>query len=88
MFKKILNLFFFIIVMLFFVSIFKFYFSNQNIKDINLNRINNHETLKMKMSNIPILEDDTSQVVEFNSSFSEEIKNDQPRSFWNLLKFE
>ena len=27
-------------------------------------------------------------VIEFNSSFADEIKNDEPRSFWKLLKFE
>ena len=27
-------------------------------------------------------------VIEFNDGFSNELKNDKPRSFWNLLKSE
>ena len=88
MYKKIFNLFFFVIIILFFFNVFQFYSSNQNIKNINLNRLNNHETLKKKLSNIPILESDTDEIIEFNASFSDEIKNDEPRNFWNLLKSE
>jgi len=51
-----------------------------------LNRSNIEEILKNKISNLPILENDTQNVIEFNSSFSEEIKNNEPRSFWDLLK--
>ena len=39
-----------------------------------------------KISNLPILKNDTDNVIEFNEGFSNEIKNDKPRSFWNLLK--
>ena len=85
---KIINLFFLIIIFLFFLNIYKYYSSNKNIKNINLNRSNIEEILKTKISNIPILENDTNNVIEFNSSFSEEIKDNQLRSFWNLLKTE
>ena len=40
-----------------------------------------------KSSKLPILKNDTNNVIEFNDGFSNEIKNDKPRSFWNLLKF-
>jgi predicted Holliday junction resolvase-like endonuclease len=85
---KIINLFFLIIIFLFFLNIYKYYSSNKNIKNINLNRSNIEEILKTKISNIPILENDTNNVIEFNSSFSEEIKDNKSRSFWNLLKIE
>tara|TARA_X000001036_G_scaffold336831_1_gene315788 strand:+ start:471 stop:734 length:264 start_codon:yes stop_codon:yes gene_type:complete len=85
---KIINLFFLIIIFLFFFNIYNFYSSNKNIKNINLNRSNIEEILKTKISNIPILENDTNNVIEFNSSFSEEIKDNKSRSFWNLLKIE
>jgi uncharacterized membrane protein len=85
---KIINLFFLIIIFLFFFNIYKYYSSNKNIKNINLNRSNIEEILKTKISNIPILENDTNNVIEFNSSFSEEIKDNKSRSFWNLLKIE
>ena len=83
---KITNFIFFIFVILFFVSIFKFYFSNKNIQLINANRLNSKNIIKSKTLDIPILENDTQNIIEFNSSFSEEIKNDKPRNFWNLFK--
>ena len=85
---KIVNLFFVIVTFLFFFNIYNYYSSNKNIKNINLNRSNIEEIVKTKISNIPILENDTNNVIEFNSSFSEEIKDNKPRSFWNLLKIE
>ena len=85
---KIINLFFLIIIFLFFLNIYKYYSSNKNIKNINLNRSNIEEIIKTKISNIPILENDTNNVIEFNSSFFEEIKDNKSRSFWNLLKIE
>ena len=32
------------------------------------------------------IENDTKNIIEFNSSFSEEIQNNEQRNFWNLLK--
>ena len=83
---KVINLFCLIFIILFFFNIYSYYSSNRNIKNINLNRSNIEEILKNKISNLPILENDTQNVIEFNSSFSEEIKNNEPRSFWDLLK--
>ena len=85
---KVINLFFVIIIFLFFFNIYNYYSSNKNIKNINLNRLNIEEIVKTKISNIPILENDTDNVIEFNSSFSEEIQNNKKRSFWDLLKIE
>ena len=74
--------------MSFFFGIFKYYSSNHNIKKINLNRENIEQILKNKVVDITVLPNDTNDVIEFNSSFADEIKNDEPRSFWKLLKFE
>ena len=83
---KIINLFFVILILLFFVYVFNYYSSNKNIKNINLTRSNIEEILKNKTSNLKVLENDTNNVIEFNSSFSEEIKTEEQRNFWNLLK--
>ena len=83
---KIINLFFVITIFLFFFNIYKYYSSNKNIKNVNLNRSNIEKIIKDKVLHIPILENDTNNVIEFNSSFSEEIKDNKSRSFWNLLK--
>ena len=83
---KIINLIFIIVFLLFFFSIYNYYSSNKNIKNINLTRSNIEEILKEKTSNLTVLENDTDNVIEFNSTFSEEIKSNEKRSFWNLLK--
>ena len=84
--QKILSIFFLILVIIFFGSIFKYYSSNINIKNKEFNRNNIDQILNDKISNLPILKNDTYNVIEFNDGFSNEIKNDKPRSFWNLLK--
>tara|TARA_B100000401_G_C52465400_1_gene558565 strand:- start:229 stop:492 length:264 start_codon:yes stop_codon:yes gene_type:complete len=83
---KIVNLLIVIIIFLFFFNIFNYYSSNKNIKNINLKRLNIEEILKDKTSNLIILDNDTNNVIEFNSSFSEEIEGSEQRNFWNLLK--
>ena len=84
--KNIINLLLFTITVLFFLNIINYYLSEKNIKETNLNRININEILKEKSLNLPIIESDTENVIEFNSSYSEEIKNDKTRNFWNLLE--
>ncbi len=83
---KLLNFLCLIIIIIFFSKIFIYYSSNQNIKKMNLNRSSIENILKEKTSNLEILENNTNNIIEFNSSFSEEIQNSEPRNFWNLLK--
>ena len=44
------------------------------------------EIINSKILNLPILNNDTNNIIHFNDGFSSEINNDKPRSFWNLLK--
>ena len=83
---KITNLFFVIFILLFFFNIYNYYSSNKNIKNINLKRLNIEKILKNKTSSLPVLENDTNNIIEFNSSFSDEIKSNEQRNFWDLLK--
>ena len=84
---KLAYLLILVFITLFFFYIFSHYSSNESIKSINLNRANFNVILQKKILDLPVLKNDTNNVINFNSSFSEEIKNDKPRSFWNLLKF-
>ena len=86
--NKFLNIFFFIFILIFFYSTYKFYSSNKNIQAKNYKRDNINEIINTKISDLPILKNDTEDVIEFNDGFSNKLKNDKPRSFWNLLKFE
>ena len=84
--NKIMNIFLFIIILIFFLSTYNFYSSNIN-KDLKeFNRLNINKIIDTKITNLPILNSDTNNVIVFNDGYSNEIKNDKPRSFWNLLK--
>ena len=84
--NKIVNIFTFVIILIFFLSTFKYYFSKKNIDAKEFNRKNIDQIINTKILNLPILNDDTNNVIEFNDGYSNEITNDKPRSFWNLLK--
>ncbi len=86
--QKILNTFLTFIILVFFVSIYKYYISNKNIETKSFNRNNINEIINKKISDLPILNNDTDDIIVFNDGFSDEIKNDKLRSFWNLLKSE
>ena len=83
---KLLNILFIIIILFFLINTYKYYFSKKNLKANNFNRSNIDQIIKDKISNLPILPNDTHNVIEFNDSFSIQINNEKPRSFWNLLK--
>ena len=84
--SKIVNIFFFLIILIFFLSIYKYYSSNKNIDSKEFNRKNIDSIINTKISNLPTLNNDTNNVIIFNDGYTEEIKNDKIRSFWNLLK--
>ena len=85
--SKIFNIFLGILILIFFFNICSFYSSNKNLESKEFNRSNINQIIYKKISNLPILKNDTENVIEFNDGFSNKIKNDNPRSFWNLLKF-
>ena len=83
---KIANTFLILTVMVFFFITYKYYSSNKNIEAKDFNRNNINEIINKKISNLPVLLNDTNNVIEFNDGFSDEIKNEKPRKFWDLLK--
>ena len=85
MFKEIYKLIYFIIILLFIYLVFVIYFSEENIKKIKKNRVNIENSFKDYLSNLPILENDTNDVIIYNSSEFLE-KKIKKRKFWELLK--
>tara|TARA_X000000950_G_scaffold74849_1_gene93444 strand:- start:900 stop:1160 length:261 start_codon:yes stop_codon:yes gene_type:complete len=85
--SKMFNIFLGILILFFFFNIYSFYSSKKNVELKKFNRSNINQIINTKISNLPILKNDTDNIIEFNDGFNE-IKNDKPRSFWNLLKFE
>ena len=82
---KIINILMSLLVIFFIYKVLSFYSSNKNISFKNYNRSNIDLILKEKIKDLPILANDTSNIIEFNDSFDEEDNNDKKRSFWELL---
>jgi len=85
MFKEIYKVVYFIIILLFLYLLFVIYFSEENIKKIKKNRINIENSFKDYLSNLPTLENDTNDVIIYNSNKFLE-KKIKKRKFWKLLK--
>ncbi len=83
--NKIFNILVILLVLLFFFFVSKYYSSNININTKNMNRSNINNILKEKISDLQVLSNDTNNVIEFNDTFENEIKDDKKRSFWKLL---
>ena len=83
---RVLNIFFLIVFIIFFWSIYNYYSSNKNINIKEFNRNNINKIINKKVSNLPKLPNNTENVIEFNNSISEKINKEKPRSFWKLLK--
>ena len=83
---KVINFFFFLLVLIFFLFIYKYYSSNKNIEAKDFNRNNINEIINNKISDLPILKNDTKNVIEHNDGFSNENNKNKSRSFWDLLK--
>ena len=73
-------------IICFIFTIYKYYSSNININIKDYNRSNINEILKNKITNLPILANDTNNVIEFNNSIENKTNDKKKRSFWNLLK--
>ena len=83
---KIFNIFMFLLIIIFTLSIYNYYSSNKNIDAKNYNRKNIDQILKEKIIDLPVLKNDTDNVIEFNNSLKDGIEENKKRSFWDLLK--
>ena len=69
------------------LSVLKYYTSSKNIVSKDYNRSNVDQILKEKISNLPVLKNDTNNVIVFNDSFENEMnEGEKKRNFWELLK--
>lgn len=71
-----------------FFSIFfviKFYLSENNIKLSNKVMLQHQNELDKKFNNLPIITDDTNDIIEYTNEIKE-FKNRKQRKFWDLFK--
>ena len=83
---KIFNMTMISIVLIFIFYIFQHYTSNKNIIEKDYKRLNLDKLLNEKISDLPILKNDTTNVIELNNSLENENNKEKKRSFWELLK--
>ena len=83
--SKIVNALFIFIIFMFFFIIYNYYSSNKNINSKIYNRSNVDQILKKKIKDLPVLINDTDNVIEFNNSLNDKIINEKKRSFWDLF---
>ena len=76
----------FFIILFFVFAIIRYYLSSTAINLKNPNRTNIDEILKDKIVDLPILENDTDNVIHFNDKFENKINGEKKRKFWDLLK--
>ena len=83
---KMFNTIMFLLTFIFLLSIYYYYSSNKNVDAKNYNRENIDQILKEKIIDLPVLKNDTDNVIEFNNSLKDGIEENKKRSFWDLLK--
>jgi hypothetical protein len=81
---------FFSVLIIIFIFLFIFfvtssYLSSNNKEKININRVDAQLKIRKNTSTLPLLKNDTSNVVEFNSGYEDDNKNIK-RKFWDLFK--
>ena len=84
--NKFLNILMILTILIFFFSTFKYYSSNSTINVKDYNRSNIDQILRDKSLNLPILVNDTDNIIEFNDSIEKINPKEKKRSFWDLLK--
>ena len=84
MYKKIVNSFYFIFIILSLTYVIIVYFSEEVSLKINQNRANYSKNIETKILDIPFLKNDTDNIINFNLQNIE--KKIKKRYFWNLLK--
>ena len=85
MIKNILSVLIFLFTISFLFLVTNTYFSNNQQIMIKKNREKILQTIQNKINGLPILVNDTENVIEYNSGFEED-KNNIKRNFWKLFK--
>ena len=83
---KVFNILMIIIITFFILFIYNYYSSNKNINTKSFNRLNVDQLLKEKISELPVLDNDTANVIEFNDSLKTEFDNEKKKKFLEFVK--
>ena len=84
MLKEIKYLIFIVIILLFLFFTGKYYFSDENIKKSYRSQKNIDEKIKNYAKNLPILQNDTNNIIEYVKQSDK--KKKKKFNFWKLLE--
>ncbi len=84
MLKEIKYLIFIIVISVFIFFTGRYYFSDENLKNSYRSYKNNDEKIKQYSENLPILENDTKDIIEYVKQTNKDKK--KKFNFWKLLE--
>ena len=84
MYKQILKVTYFLAIASFLLFVFISYFSADNKNRVISNRSNYNKNVNKQISDLPLLKNDTSNIIEYNYEQLGE-KKIKKRYFWKLL---
>tara|TARA_Y100001949_G_scaffold137239_1_gene118912 strand:- start:1650 stop:1913 length:264 start_codon:yes stop_codon:yes gene_type:complete len=86
MFKKVINLFFLLLFFIFTILTITFYFSDENIRKTNKFRSLYSVNLNKMINNLPLLKNDTSDIIQYKNDVEIYKKKKKNYIFWDLLE--
>jgi hypothetical protein len=87
MIKKIVNSFYLVIFFICIFVVLSYYFSEKNIININKSRsVYPNKIMNEKLKNLPILKNDTDNIISYSSDIDDFKKNKKIFKFFELLK--
>ncbi|MDC3099397.1 hypothetical protein OA337_02400 [Candidatus Pelagibacter sp.] len=84
MLKEVKYLIFIIVISVFIFFTGRYYFSDENLKNSYRSYKNNDEKIKLYSENLPILENDTQDIIEYVKQTNKDKK--KKFNFWKLLE--
>ena len=85
MLKKIKNIFYLTSFFIFIILITRFYFSDQNIREIKKSRSFYSVKLNNNTHNLPLLKNDTNNIIEYLNDVEIYKKKIKKFTFWDLI---
>jgi hypothetical protein len=86
MFKKVINLFFLLLFFIFTILTITFYFSDENVRKTNKFRSLYSINLNKMINNLPLLKNDTSDIIQYKNDVEIYKKKKKNYIFWDLLE--
>ena len=86
MLKKIKSIFYLVSFLIFIIFITRFYFSDQNIKETNKSRSLYSVKLNNNTQNLPLLKNDTNNIIEYINDVEIYKKKKKKYTFWDLIE--